>query len=94
MGNTGREMGKKGMGWKIIKGIFLAVTYHCEHLDLTLIWETSKTKQNMCEFSQIYSKEDLPLYGAASQPDLSLQCKASMVLQPENIHQWCYMCPE
>jgi hypothetical protein len=36
----------------------------------------------------------LPLYGAASQPDLSLQCKASMALQPENIHQWCHMCPE
>jgi hypothetical protein len=44
MGNTGREMGKKVRGWKIIKDIFLAVTYHYGHLELTLIRETSKTK--------------------------------------------------
>jgi predicted RNA-binding protein YlqC (UPF0109 family) len=44
MGNTGREIGKKGRGWKTIKGIVLAVTYHCVHVELTPTGEPSKNK--------------------------------------------------
>jgi hypothetical protein len=44
MGNTGREIGKKGRGWKTTKGIVLAVTYHCGRLELTYTGEPSKNK--------------------------------------------------